>query len=238
MAPSAFTWVRGYPNVLYGINQCYAGTSPSTSPRLPLPMRAGLDPAPPDRRDRLFRPDVAGHLRRYLRPVAAPERHKAAVQVAGHARDTGLDRLRRSRAAAGRHAGRDGEHPLGRRPGRPPGLAAWSIYASNIYTDGRTAPWGGTLWFVPPPGRRRRPRPSERRPERSARGGRLLLHDNYGWPELGQHYWLDTASFGVEFGPPSGVPTGRRPVALLRADLRLLSRRRMTLLTASCAGRA
>src|SRR5581483_7822827 len=46
LAPSAFTWVRGYPNVLYGINQCYARTSPATSPRLPLPVR--LDAIGPD----------------------------------------------------------------------------------------------------------------------------------------------------------------------------------------------
>src|SRR5262249_38301311 len=82
----------------------------------------------------------------------------------------------------------------------------WTIYASNIERDGRTAPWGGTLWFVP---------------DRAdvARSGRVsvdlsavlwsaehLLQENYGWPALGQHYWLDTASFGVEFGPPSGNP--------------------------------
>ena len=36
IAPRAFTWVRGYPHVLYGINQCYAGTSPPPSPRLRL----------------------------------------------------------------------------------------------------------------------------------------------------------------------------------------------------------
>ena len=34
----------------------------------------------------------------------------------------------------------------------------------------------------------------------------LLLRDNYGWADLARHYWLDTASFGVEFGPASGDP--------------------------------
>ena len=39
----------------------------------------------------------------------------------------------------------------------------------------------------------------------------LLLHDNYGWADLGRHYWLDTASFGVEFGPASGDPMDSGP---------------------------
>ena len=34
----------------------------------------------------------------------------------------------------------------------------------------------------------------------------LLLRDNYGWADLARRYWLDTASFGVEFGPPNGDP--------------------------------
>ena len=32
LAPSAYTWVRGYPDVTYGINQCHAATSPAPSP--------------------------------------------------------------------------------------------------------------------------------------------------------------------------------------------------------------
>ena len=39
----------------------------------------------------------------------------------------------------------------------------------------------------------------------------LLLQDNYGWPDSAQHYWLDTASFGVEFGPASGDPMDSGP---------------------------
>ena len=58
LAPSAFTWVRGYPSVLYGINQCYADSSPAALATAAIPDAPGLDPAPSDRRDRLFRPDV------------------------------------------------------------------------------------------------------------------------------------------------------------------------------------
>jgi hypothetical protein len=36
-----------------------------------------------------------------------------------------------------------------------------------------------------------------------AAAGRLL-RDSYGWSDLASRYWLDTVSFGVEFGPPGG----------------------------------
>ena len=38
-----------------------------------------------------------------------------------------------------------------------------------------------------------------------------IVHDVYGWPDLGAHYWLDTAPFGVEFGPASGKPMDSGP---------------------------
>jgi hypothetical protein len=92
-----------------------------------------------------------------------------------------------------------------------PGTGAWSVYASNIDSGGRTAPWGGTLWFVLDRG------------DIVSNGlvsvdlsavlsvaGRIV-HDVYGWPDLGAHYWLDTAPFGVEFGPASGKPMDSGP---------------------------
>ena len=85
------------------------------------------------------------------------------------------------------------------------------------------------------PGRRRRPGPGERRPERSALSGGLLLRDNYGWPELAQHYWLDTASFGVEFGPPSGDPTDSGPSRFSAQISAYCLDVRITLLTAAAA---
>jgi hypothetical protein len=39
LAPNAYTWVRGFPSVLYGVNQCHGTTSPRVSKLLPLPMR-------------------------------------------------------------------------------------------------------------------------------------------------------------------------------------------------------
>ena len=115
-----------------------------------------------------------------------------------------------------------------------PGSQTWSVYASNIDRDGRTAPWGGTLWFVPGPadvvGHGRVS--VDLSAVFSAAG--LLLHDNYGWADLARHYWLDTASFGVEFGPASGDPVDSGRGAVLGADLRLLPRRARHAGSAAC----
>ncbi len=42
-------------------------------------------------------------------------------------------------------------------------------------------------------------------------GIHILLRDRYGWPPLAAHYWLDTAAFGVEYGPASGSPLDSGP---------------------------
>ena len=94
-----------------------------------------------------------------------------------------------------------------------PGKQVWSIYASNIGRGGQTAPWGGTLWFVP--GRSDVVHQGRVSVDLSAvlsEAGRIL-HDDYGWPGLAQHYWLDTASFGVEFGPAGGDPMDSGPAS-------------------------
>src|SRR5271165_3271025 len=45
LAPSANTWVRGYPNVLYGFNQCRTTSPPPESRILPLPMEVSAIPS-------------------------------------------------------------------------------------------------------------------------------------------------------------------------------------------------
>ncbi len=45
IAPSANTWVRGYPSVVYGLDQCATGASPQASTKFPLPMKASSIPA-------------------------------------------------------------------------------------------------------------------------------------------------------------------------------------------------
>jgi Glycosyl hydrolase family 12 len=211
LAPSAFTWVRGYPNVLYGINQCYASTSPRPSPRLPLPMR--LDSIPPhligvtaySAQTSQVTYDVTYDL--WLHPTGTKRPCRSAgtleilVWTDYDARALLPPSLRVGTASIPYAVGRVAR----------PGTQAWSIYASNIGGDGRTAPWGGTLWFVPAQaGVVGHGRVSvDLSAVLSAAG--LLLRHNYGWPELGRRYWLDTASFGVEFGPASGNPMDSGP---------------------------
>jgi hypothetical protein len=198
--------VRGYPNVLYGINQCHADSSPKPSPRLPLPLR--LDSIPP-------------HLIGVTAYAAHPSDVTFDIAYDLWLNPTGTTRPCRNQGTLEILVWTDYDARALLPPSMQIGTASipyavdgvartnshtWSIYASNIYAGGRTAPWGGTLWFVP--GKADVVRHGRVSVELSAvlSAARLLLHDNYGWPELGPRYWLDTASFGVEFGPASGDP--------------------------------
>jgi hypothetical protein len=209
LAPSAATWVRGYPNVLYGIDQCRAATSPPPSPKLPLPMR--LNSIPPhligvtaySTEIHQATYNVAYDL--WLNPTGTkrPCRTQGTLEIM-----VWTDFNARALLPASLQVGTAGI-PLavdGVARTRP-----WAIYASSIERDGRTAPWGGTLWFVPDHADvAGRGRVSVDLSAVLWEAGRLL-QENYGWPDLGKRYWLDTASFGVEFGPPSGDPMDSGP---------------------------
>jgi hypothetical protein len=211
LASNAGTWVRGYPDVSYGINQCHADTSPPASPRLPFPMR--VDSIPPhligvtaySAQASQVTYDIAYDL--WLHPTGTkrPCLSEGTLEIMVW---TDYDRqalLPPSMEVWGATI------PFAVDQAVRPGTGAWSVYASNIYADGRTAPWGGTLWFV-----------LDRGDIVSdglvsvdlsavlSTAGRIV-HDVYGWPDLGQHYWLDTAPFGVEFGPASGNPMDSGP---------------------------
>ncbi len=211
LAPSAFTWVRGYPNVLYGINQCHADTSPPPSPRLPLPVQ--LDSIPShlvgvttySAQTSQVTYDVAYDLWLHQTATKQPCRSEGTLEIM-----VWTDYDARALLPASMQVG-TANIPFAVDRVTRPGTGAWSIYASNIDTDGRTAPWGGTLWFVLD------------QADVASQGlvsvdlsavfsaASLLLRDNYGWPDLEAHYWLDTASFGVEFGPASGDPMDSGP---------------------------
>ena len=211
LAPSAFTWVRGYPNVLYGIDQCLAGNSPRPSPQLPLPLR--LDSIPPHltgvtayaAETSRVTYDITYDL--WLNPTATgrPCRSKGTLEILVWTDYDAQALLPASMqlgtadipAAFGRH------HGLNRAP--------WTIYATNIGRNGDTAPWGGTLWFVP--SRAEVIHHGHVSVDLSAvlsEAGRLL-HDDFDWLDPAQHYWLDTVSFGVEFGPANGKPLDSGP---------------------------
>jgi hypothetical protein len=210
LAPAANTWVRGYPNVLYGIDQCRARTSPPTSPRLPLPARldtlsqlAGVTAYSTRMRHLTY--DVAYDL--WLQPdaTAQPCRTRGTLEIvvmtdyAARAVAPVGDRIATARipTAVGGHV-RERTEP-------------WSVFASNVGGNGWTAAWGGTLWFVPA-------RADVVHAGRVGVGlGAVLaeaareLHDRYGWQDVARRYWLDTAAFGVEYGPPSADPYDAGP---------------------------
>ena len=211
LAPSAFTWVRGYPNVLYGINQCDAGTSPPPSQVLPFPMR--LDSVPAhligvtaySAQTSQVTYDIAYDLWLNATGTKQPCRSQGTLEIM-----VWTDYDARALLPASMQVG-TADIPFAVGRVARSGTQAWSVYASNIDRGGRTAPWGGTLWFVldhaDAVGH------GQVNVDLSAvfSAAGLLLRDNYGWPELGGHYWLDTASFGVEFGPASGVTTDSGP---------------------------
>jgi hypothetical protein len=211
LASSAYTWVRAYPNVLYGINQCYSDTSPRSSPRLPLPIR--LDAIPPhligitDYSSRMSRVtyDVTYDL--WLHPTSTkkPCRTSGTLEIL-----VMTDYDARALPPASLRVG-TAEIPSAVGQAARPGTQPWSIYATNIGGEGWTASWGGTLWFVPD--RADVVHQGRVKVDLSAvlsAAGRVL-RDYYHWPELAPHYWLDTVSFGVEFGPPSGDPIDSGP---------------------------
>jgi len=98
--------------------------------------------------------------------------------------------------------------PFATRRGVANGKQAWSVYVSNLYAAGRTAPWGGTVWFV------------LNRTDVVSKGtvsvdlssvlsavGALVQND-YHWNDFRKRYWLDSIPFGMEFGPRDGSLTG------------------------------
>jgi hypothetical protein len=211
LAPSALTWVRGYPNILYGINQCHAGTSPRSSPRLPLPLRLDAIPAPLigvtaySARASQVTYDVTYDLWLHQTGTERPCRTEGSLEIL-----VWTDYDARALLPAGMQVG-TANIPAAVAQVARPATQLWSIYASNIDRDGRTAPWGGTLWFVP--GQDDAVGQGRVSVDLSAvlSAAERILQDDYGWPGVAQHYWLDTASFGVEYGPASGNPVDSGP---------------------------
>lgn len=208
IAPSANTWVRGYPNVLYGINQCHADTSPPRSKALPLPVRVSA-----------IKPDLIGTTE-YARETGSvtfdiaydmwlnksdtrrPCRTNGTVEVM-----VWTDYDSRALLPPSMQVG-TATIPFAVDGAINGGSSDWAVYASDIYGGGKTAPWGGTVWYV-------------LNPSSEVSNGTVsvdlsavltslgtLLDENYGWHDFGHNYFLDTIPFGMEFGPESGTLTG------------------------------
>jgi hypothetical protein len=92
-----------------------------------------------------------------------------------------------------------------------PGTGAWSVYVSNVFGDGHTVPWGGTVWFILDEGDAVRTGTVSVDLSTVLSEVGTLLQNSYGWHNFAGTYWLDTIPFGMEYGPDSGSLTGAGP---------------------------
>jgi len=208
IAPQANTWVRAYPSVLYGINQCSAQTSPPVSASLRLPMEVSA--IPPDLIGTTSYSSQAPHATYDIAydlwlnnsDTKTPCKGDGTVEVLVW---TAYDE---QALLPGSLKVGTASLPFKVNGIVDPGQHAWSIYVSNVYGDGHTEPWGGTVWFVLDEGHIvEKGTVSVDLSSVLSKVG-TLLQDNYGWRSFSTHHWLDTIPFGMEFGPESGALFG------------------------------
>ena len=208
VAPSANTWVRGYPNVLYGINQCNAGTSPPVSARLKLPIEVDAIP-----RDLIGTTNYSAHTPQVTYDVAydmwlsnsdtaSPCQTNGTLEVM-----VWTDYNERALLPASLKVATI-TVPYSVDGSVHPGVQEWSIYVNNVYGGGQTEPWGGTVFAVLNKGSIVRSGTVSVDLSSILSGVGALLQDHYGWKDFGQQYWLDTIPFGMEYGPQSGTISG------------------------------
>jgi hypothetical protein len=208
IASSADTWVRGYPSVLYGINQCNATTSPPGSARLRLPME--VDAIRPDligttiysARSPRVTYDVAYDMWLSSSDTKSPCQTDGTLEVMVWTDYNERALLPSSLKVATVTV------PYSVNGTVHQGKQEWSIYVSNVYGGGQTEPWGGTVYAILNKGSViRSGAVSVDLSSVLSRVGTLLQND-YGWKDFGKHYWLDTIPFGMEYGPQSGSVSG------------------------------
>ncbi len=211
IAPSADTWVRGFPSVSYGLDQCTAGASPQVSHNFRLPMQVSAIP-----RDLIGTTaytsqaspvtyDVAYDM--WLNPTGTkvPCRANGTMEVMVWTDYDAAALLPQSMKVG------TATIPFSVNGVSHSGHAAWSVYASNVYQGGRTAPWGGTVWLVLDTGDAVRAGAVSTDLTSALAAVGSLLQGTYGWPDFGSRYWLDTIPFGVEFGPAGADVYGAGP---------------------------
>jgi hypothetical protein len=101
-----------------------------------------------------------------------------------------------------------------------PGKQAWSVYVSNVYSNGATAAWGGTVWLVLNSADVVHDGTVSIDISSVLSAVGTLLQDNYGWHDFRKRYFLDSVPFGIEFGPSDGAVLSAGPS---RFSLRLSS---------------
>ena len=211
IAPSANTWVRGYPNVRFGPRECDGGDRRGESPALKLPMAVratdkglvatvGYSDAAS-----AVTYDVAYDL--WLGPTSTttPCQTNGTLELmvwTDYDRSALLPAAMKVATASipyavdgTRHAGSD----------------AWSIYVSNVFSAGKTAPWGGTVWLVLDQGSRVRNGTVSLDLHVVLERTAALLREDYGWANFTSRYYLDSVPFGIEFGPGDASLYGAGP---------------------------
>jgi len=209
IAPSADTWVRGFPSVLYGINQCSARTSPPVSPALRLPMKVSAIPA-----DLIGTTTYASHTPNDTYDIAYdmwlnPTGTKTPCKTDGTLEVMVWTDYDQGALLPDTVIG-TASVPFSVNGVFHPGNDAWSVSVSNVYGGGHTVPWGGTVWIV-------------LNKAYAVSTGTVsvdlstvfsevaaLLQDDYGWSNF-RSYWLDTVPFGMEFGPRSSTVDSTGP---------------------------
>ncbi len=212
LATQANTWVRGYPSVLYGIDQCHAATSPAQSSKLRLPAR--LDSIPSDLVGRASYDAQAAEVTYnvsydlWLSPsdTTTPCQTDGTLEVMIWT-DYGAKALLPDSLIVG----------AVKVPYSVDGVVrsadqSWmTVYVSNVHGDGHTVPWGGTIWLIPSAANTTRQGTVAVDLSSALSEVGSLLEHNYGWPSLGSSHWLDTIAFGMEYGPLGGDPYAGGP---------------------------
>ncbi len=211
VAPEANTWVRGFPSVLYGIDQCNATTSPRQSAALHLPVRVGSIPtdlvgsATYESRAAQVTYDVAYDMWLNASDTKAPCKTDGTLEVMVWTDYDDAALLPESLKVG------TATIPFAANGRVESGNDAWSVYVSNVFQGGHTQPWGGTVWLVLDAAHR--VSKGTVRVDLSAALGAAgtLLEQNYGWSDFRNSYWLDTIAFGMEYGPANADPYGDGP---------------------------
>jgi hypothetical protein len=211
LTAQANTWVRGYPSVLYGVDQCHAATSPPQSTMLDLPAR--VDSIPADLVGQATYNAQAAQVTHnvaydlWLSPsdTATPCQTDGTIEVMVWTDYTAKALLPNNLIVGTTRV------PLAINGTVKSSDPTWTVYANNVYGGGHTAPWGGTIWLIP------------NTADTTIQGTvtvdlsaalaqvDALLQRVYSWQSFASNHWLDTIAFGMEYGPQSGDPYSGGP---------------------------